>query len=974
MHLTKIEEYNFTHGLHFNNQTGEYYSLNPHTLGRALTHEEMDYNLIYQKQTLNGFRIAGSATDLTLTSNDLGFTLVYAQISTGDADWSRYQAAGLFDGQFVWIPKALATTTTTTTLAPSYDTFTASAANVNEGDVVSFNLSTTNIADGTTVGYTINGVSGADIGGAALTGNLSISGNQATLVLTVSADTLTEGAETITVTLDAADENGVTAGLSASSAINDTSLTNYTITYDPNIQPSNLSGSGFTQTAADGSTATIATPSFGATNGWVFNYWSPFNTGGSPNYNPGDTLTVNGDVTLYAIWTQPSYTQLAASPSAVTDEGQNVTVTLSGADVPNGRTVGWTITGVDGGDISGSLTGTFTMNGDSASYMIAINNDNLTEGTETLTFTCDAADNGGTANGLSLDITINDTSLTPISNYNVTYQVQPGPSYTIAGSHPNSVSYADGTTFTIAGPTWSVAGYTFDGYAISSNLNAPVSYQPGDQYTVSGADVDFYARYTPIPTYTTFNGPATRLEGQTVTYVLNGTDIPNNTTVGYTITGVDLSDISLNSLTGTITMTNFMGNQQAGQLQFSCLDDGIADGPDTMVVTLDNADSAGNTTGLPKSVSTTITDAAPPTYLVNTTFNHPAAYTNHTLQTVNGSTITQNTHLLTDSQVAAGSNVDHTMKLIANAGWEFDFDNLDIGYGNGNVSIDLNNQPTGVTITEVSATEITITRNYVNIQSNPSSEFSINAVPMLQVFDCNYAGLVINISNGTVGDAVNFSVSIDGNPPANLPGINPATYQNGTTNYNVTFDIPAGFANSGQITCQASGTGNAPAVNGYYFHGGNQSYPFAQAADGLTAASPGTMYYDDGVGNTFASTTDLSVAMSYIMDNMGTTYSPGNYTVSSFNIPGGGITALGSSDALNFGAMNDGGGEFYYIILPDGQVDLTSTNPQHLVDGGISTNAVQKASFTWNGNPYWLYRLGGGSQTGARTITFSDND
>jgi len=944
MHLTKIEEYNFTHGLHFNNQTGEYYSLNPHTLGRALTHEEMDYNLIYQKQTLNGFRIAGSATDLTLTANDLGFTLVYAQISTGDADWNRYQAAGLFDGQFVWIPKALATTTTTTTIAPSYDTFTASTANVNEGDVVSFNLSTTNIADGTTVGYTINGVSGADIGGVALTGNLTISGNQSALVLAVSADTLTEGAETITVTLDAADENGVTAGLSASSAINDTSLTNFTITYDPNIQPSNLTGSGFTTTHADGSTATIASPSFGANNGWVFNYWSPFNTGGSPNYNPGDTLTVNGDITLYAIWTQPSYTSLSASPSAVTDEGQNVTVILSGADVPNGRTVDWTITGVDGGDISGALTGTFTMNGDQAQYLISINNDNLTEGTETLTFTCAAADNGGTSNGLSLDITINDTSLDPISNYNVTYQVQPGPSYTITGSHPNSVSYADGTTFTVAGPTWSVAGYTFDGYAESSNLNASITVQPGDQLTINGADVDLYARYTPIPTYGVFQGPATRLEGQTATYVLNSTDVADGTTVGYTITGVDLSDISLNSLTGTITMNDFMGNQQAGQLQFTCLNDNITDGPDTMVVTLDNADSAGNTTGLPKSVSTTITDV---TYLVNTTFNHPQGFTNHTLQTVNGSVINNVSHLLSDSGVAGGSNVDHTMKLIANAGWEFDFNNLDIGYPTA--SIDLNNQPAGVTITEVSATEITITRSYTNIQTNASSTFNMNAVPMLQVFDCNYAGLTININNGTVGDAVNFSVSIDGNPPANLPGISPATYQNGTTTYDVTFDIPAGFANSGQITCQASGTGSVPPQSAYFFHLGNGGYPYTQD---LIA---GTWYKADN-----------SVAADFAEGFADALANPGSYeTVSSVN-------SISSGDQFVFPVSS--ASNYYWLLIPDsyGIPDLTGVARLADTQNNINDVAAQVHATTVNGNPYKLYRINLLPATGGVTIQYNE--
>ena len=117
---------------------------------------------------------------------------------------------------------------------------------------------------------------------------------------------------------------------------------------------------------------------------------------------------------------------------------------------------------------------------------------------------------------------------------------------------------------------------------------------------------------TLAPTYTTFTGPATRLEGQTVSYVLNGTNIPDGTQVGYTITGVDLSDISLSSLTGFITMNNFMGNQQAGQLQFSCLDDNNYEGSETMVITLNNQDEAGNTTGLTPTlfIETIVSDLA----------------------------------------------------------------------------------------------------------------------------------------------------------------------------------------------------------------------------------------------------------------------------------------------------------------------------------------------------------------------------
>lgn len=104
MHFDKIEEYSFPHGLHFNTVTGEYYSLNPHDLGRPLTHEEMDYNLVYQKQTLNGWRIAGSGDDLRLTVDDLGKVLEFHRVQTTDDDWTRYSAAGLFDGQLAWIP------------------------------------------------------------------------------------------------------------------------------------------------------------------------------------------------------------------------------------------------------------------------------------------------------------------------------------------------------------------------------------------------------------------------------------------------------------------------------------------------------------------------------------------------------------------------------------------------------------------------------------------------------------------------------------------------------------------------------------------------------------------------------------------------------------------------------------------------------------------------------------------------------
>jgi hypothetical protein len=181
MHFENIEDYNFDHGLEFNTQSGEYHSLNPHDLGRPLSHEEMDYNLMYQKQTLNGWRIAGSNADLTLSLDDLGKVLAFHQIAVdavNDPDnlmYNRHIAAGLFDGQLIWIPVQpgnaapdpclgfeVAGVSLTNSLAynntpaknPSYS-ITSTTATVLEGNVVTFNIGTVDITENTTVAWTI---------------------------------------------------------------------------------------------------------------------------------------------------------------------------------------------------------------------------------------------------------------------------------------------------------------------------------------------------------------------------------------------------------------------------------------------------------------------------------------------------------------------------------------------------------------------------------------------------------------------------------------------------------------------------------------------------------------------------------------------------------------------------------------------------------------------------------------------------
>ena len=74
---------------------------------------------------------------------------------------------------------------------------------VKEGKSFTITLETDNVAPGTTVPYTITGVSSDDIGGASLTGNFTVdSSGDAFLTVNVSDDAIADENETFTITLD----------------------------------------------------------------------------------------------------------------------------------------------------------------------------------------------------------------------------------------------------------------------------------------------------------------------------------------------------------------------------------------------------------------------------------------------------------------------------------------------------------------------------------------------------------------------------------------------------------------------------------------------------------------------------------------------------------------------------------------------------------------------------------------------------
>lgn len=86
---------------------GKYEPLYPHDLGRPLKHVEQDYNASLAGQLINGYRVFGTGAQGVPSISDLDKGLKLHEISTNDADYQLYLAAGMEAGDYIWIPAAM---------------------------------------------------------------------------------------------------------------------------------------------------------------------------------------------------------------------------------------------------------------------------------------------------------------------------------------------------------------------------------------------------------------------------------------------------------------------------------------------------------------------------------------------------------------------------------------------------------------------------------------------------------------------------------------------------------------------------------------------------------------------------------------------------------------------------------------------------------------------------------------------------
>jgi hypothetical protein len=208
---------------------------------------------------------------------------------------------------------------------------------VNEGGSVIISLATTGVSAGTSVPYTISGVSSADIDNASLTGNFVV-GTTDSVTLNVTADSTTEGTETLQLALD----NG---NSSKSVTINDTSTTPATqdasdfnwsvattidiaspVTYgtlasgatDYGVHSSNYDDGAYQAQLEEGDTMTW-TATTNAPDGiqvyytCVSTYYGSYQSGGDPNWND-----VSGNPSTSG-WLTVSNGQVSATITAIDD-------------------------------------------------------------------------------------------------------------------------------------------------------------------------------------------------------------------------------------------------------------------------------------------------------------------------------------------------------------------------------------------------------------------------------------------------------------------------------------------------------------------------------------------------------------------------------------------------------------------------------------------------------------------------------
>ena len=487
-----------------------------------------------------------------------------------------------------------------TSLSPTYSVASPTITVNESSETLAFNVSTTNVPNGTTLYYTIDGtVSSSDFSGSPnLYGNLLITSGLAGVSFVTVADVATEGAETAIFNLRTASTSGSIVATTVAT-IRDTSQapsyyvepTQSTISEGGSIS-FNVATTGvgngtvlyYTITAAAYPDITVPFGSVTITGGAgsiPISAVADFTSEGSETFNlslrtastSGSVVAISSIVTILDTSTAPIYdiVPVLSGPPYSANEGATVTWNVTTQGVANGTTLYWTVSGTaSAADYSDGLTsGSFTINSGAGTITRTFANDFLTEGvTETCIMEVRTVSISGSIVASSASVGINDTSLT--ATYSVTPQASNVNEGSTIGCDVATTNVPNGTTlyWTILHNTTNDADF-LGVVSGSFNINALGNgfFQPYPRFdeTTEGAETfrvqvrtgstsgTVVATSSLItvndtsltPTYSLVASTTSVNEGSSVNFTITTTNLPNTTfywTNAGTTTSADFSD------------------------------------------------------------------------------------------------------------------------------------------------------------------------------------------------------------------------------------------------------------------------------------------------------------------------------------------------------------------------------------------------------------------------------------------------
>ena len=578
---------------------------------------------------LSGLSLTG--TGVVNSSGQVSMTITLASDLATEGDETFYLQYYTESGRSVAAGSAAAVTIYDTSKGTATYSLSASSSSANEGSVATFTLTTTNVASGTSVAYTLSGVSAADVSGGSLSGNAVVnSSGLATISVTLLNDLLTEGSETLVVTA---------GGSSASTIVNDTSknpsgtyslITNWSATTEGTPVIATLS----TTNVAAGTTLYYQITGTGITttdlSGLSLTGTGVVNSSGqvSMTITLASDLATEGDETFYLQYYTESGRSVAAgsaagvtiydtskgtaiyslsAASASVDEGSIATFTLSTTNVAAGTSVAYTLSGVSASDITGGgLSGTATIStSGTATILVPIAADVTTEGAETVTVT---------VQGKTASITINDTSK-GAATYALSTASASVDEGSIATFSLATTNVAAGTSlaYTLSGVSASdITGGGLSGTAtVNTSGTATILVPIAADVTTEGAEtltVTVQGKTASITINDTSKGAATYAlstasasvdEGSIATFSLATTNVAAGTSISYTITGVSTADV-----TGGLTGTATVDTSGTATIYVAVAADFLTEGAETLTVTAQGKSASMTVNDTSKTVST----------------------------------------------------------------------------------------------------------------------------------------------------------------------------------------------------------------------------------------------------------------------------------------------------------------------------------------------------------------------------------